>query len=152
MKIKRNKFSNKSIIENNKKRIKINEKKLLNKNKSESVSSISSFSSSLQKLIYEKKKGNKSIKNQLILSSENNSISTKSKENNIKSYINNNKNINQEMNKKNKSNSMDEYINVYKKIRIKNKNSRYIFRKNILEKKENFIKKKLFIFIIKFTL
>ena len=45
------------------------------------------------------------------------------------------------MNKKNKSNSMDEYINVYKKIRIKNKNSRYIFRKNILEKKENFIKK-----------
>ena len=52
------------------------------------------------------------------------------------------------MNKKNKSNSMDEYINVYKKIRIKNKNSRYIFRKNILEKKENFIKKKLFIFII----
>ena len=56
------------------------------------------------------------------------------------------------MNKKNKSNSMDEYINVYKKIRIKNKNSRYIFRKNILEKKENFIKKKLFIFIIKFTL
>jgi hypothetical protein len=56
LKIKRNKFSNKSIIENNKERIKINEKKLLNKNKSESVSSISSFSSSLQKLIYEKKK------------------------------------------------------------------------------------------------
>ena len=38
--------------------------------------------------------------------------------------------------KKNKSNSMDEYINVYKKIRIKNKNSRYIFRKNILEKRK----------------
>ncbi len=47
-------------------------KKLLIKNKSESVSSISSFSSSLRKLMYEKK-GNKSIKNQLILSSENNS-------------------------------------------------------------------------------
>ena len=58
MKIKRNKFSNKSMIENNKKRIKINEEKLLNKNKSESVSSISSLSSSLLKLIYEKKKIN----------------------------------------------------------------------------------------------
>jgi hypothetical protein len=58
LKIKRNKFSNKSIIENNKKRIKINEKKLLNKNKSESVSSISSLSSSLLKLIYEKKQIN----------------------------------------------------------------------------------------------
>ena len=46
------------MIENNKKRIKINEKKLLNKNKSESVSSISSLSSSLLKLIYEKKQIN----------------------------------------------------------------------------------------------
>ena len=60
------------MIENNKKRIKINEKKLLNKNKSESVSSISSLSSSLLKInIW--KKANKSIKHQLILSSENNS-------------------------------------------------------------------------------
>ena len=151
---------NKSIIENNKKEeLILMKKKLLKKNKSESVSSISSFSSSLFKLSYEKK-GNKSIKNQLILSSENNSISTKSKENNIKSYINNNKKINQEMNKKNKSNSMNKYINVNKKnksicelsnksdvseLNIENKNPRYIFRKNILEKGK-FIKKNIIYF------
>ena len=40
------------------------------------------------------------------------------------------------MNIKNKSNSMNKYINIYKKIIIKNKNPRYIFRKNILEKRK----------------
>ena len=46
-------IKNKSIIENNKKEeLILMKKKLLKKNKSESVSSISSFSSSLQKLIY----------------------------------------------------------------------------------------------------